>query len=123
MVVASFTPAEGVKIQTKENEPPPDEDSFQDQERCKVILSRLPTPSSLAGYRLVPVIFEKVLRAVSPGYPKRTHLLAHPKDDDTNFHIDLITAASNLRATNYSIETASAHVTKGIAGKIIPGRP
>ena len=28
------------------------------------------------------------------------------KDDDTNHHIDFITAASNLRAENYTIEKA-----------------
>jgi ubiquitin-activating enzyme E1 len=60
----------------------------------------LPTPSSMPGYRLVPVEFEK--------------------DDDTNFHIDFITAASNLRAINYSIATADRHTTKKVAGKIIP---
>ena len=64
------------------------------------LLKQLPSPSSLVGYRLNPVEFEK--------------------DDDTNFHIDFITAASNLRAMNYSITPADRHTTKQIAGKIIP---
>ncbi|KNC71852.1 hypothetical protein SARC_15605, partial [Sphaeroforma arctica JP610] len=41
-------------------------------------------------------------------------------DDDSNFHIDFITAMSNLRATNYGIVNADRFTTKGIAGKIIP---
>jgi ubiquitin-activating enzyme E1 len=54
----------------------------------------------MAGFKLQSVEFEK--------------------DDDTNHHIDFITAASNLRAENYSIPTADRHQTKFIAGKIIP---
>ena len=42
------------------------------------------------------------------------------KDDDTNFHIDFITACSNLRARNYKITECDRNKTKMIAGKIIP---
>ena len=46
--------------------------------------------------------------------------LEFEKDDDTNFHIDFVTSASNCRAINYGIQTADKFKTKGIAGKIIP---
>ncbi|MBA43185.1 MAG: hypothetical protein CMF62_04140 [Magnetococcales bacterium] len=51
-----------------------------------------------------------------------TEIISHEfeKDSDTNFHMDFVTCASNLRAMNYSIETADKHRTRGIAGKIIP---
>ena len=42
------------------------------------------------------------------------------KDDITNWHIQFVTATSNLRALNYSIPPATFQETKGIAGRIIP---
>jgi len=42
------------------------------------------------------------------------------KDDDENYHIDFITACSNLRARNYKITECDRNKTKMIAGKIIP---
>lgn len=48
------------------------------------------------------------------------NIISFEKDDDTNYHIDFITATSNLRAFNYGIAQADKHRTKGIAGKIIP---
>ncbi|KAG5654065.1 hypothetical protein H0H81_007791 [Sphagnurus paluster] len=98
VIVPEFTPRSGVKIQVNENEPAPQAESSGDD--VEDITSKLPSPSSLAGYRLTPVEFEK--------------------DDDSNHHIDFITAASNLRAINYKIEIADRHTTKQIAGKIIP---
>lgn len=95
-----FTPKKGVKIATQENEQPQQQNSLLNNDELDEIISALPAPATLAGYRLNPVEFEK--------------------DDDSNFHIDFITAASNLRALNYGIQTADRHQTKFIAGKIIP---
>lgn len=42
------------------------------------------------------------------------------KDDDSNFHVDFIYAAANLRALNYKIKQVDRLAVKGIAGRIIP---
>jgi len=42
------------------------------------------------------------------------------QDNDANFHIDFITATSNLRAYNYAIAPADRLKTKRIAGRIMP---
>ena len=97
VMVPEFEPKAGVKIQVTESE---NVEQSVDQAAIDEISAKLPLPSSMPGFRLIPADFEK--------------------DDDTNFHIDFITAASNLRATNYSIAIADRHKTKGIAGKIIP---
>ncbi|KAI9639631.1 putative ubiquitin activating enzyme [Dioszegia hungarica] len=98
MNIPEFKPRSGVKIQISETDPVAQ--GSNDDEDVDAIVKSLPSPSSLAGFRLVPVDFEK--------------------DDDTNHHIDFITAASNLRARNYKITEADRHKTKLIAGKIIP---
>merc|ERR1719502_191250 len=103
-MVPEFTPKEGQKVQTdpkdeeqkKQAEAPPEDVD----EICEGIIKQLPSPSSLAGYRMTPAEFEK--------------------DDDTNHHVDFITACSNLRARNYKITEADRLKTKQIAGKIIP---
>lgn len=52
--------------------------------------------------------------------PKEIFSIEFEKDDDSNYHIDFIHAAANLRARNYKIHECDRQKTKMIAGKIIP---
>lgn len=101
--VPEFAPRSGIKIAATDNEAEDQAKKLSegiDDDEIKKIAASLPEPSTLAGYRLTPVDFEK--------------------DDDSNHHIEFISAASNCRALNYSIEPADFSKTKFIAGKIIP---
>ncbi|KAL7550696.1 hypothetical protein ACHAWF_013915 [Thalassiosira exigua] len=40
--------------------------------------------------------------------------------DDLNFHIDFLTAATNMRSWNYDIKSSARHAVKVTAGRIIP---
>ena len=97
VMVPEFVPKQGVKIQVNENETVQEKD---DEQEVRELIRELTSHVSSNNSRMTPIDFEK--------------------DDDTNFHIDFITAVSNLRATNYGIQTADRHKTKFIAGKIIP---
>jgi len=61
----------------------------EDSDSVESLRESVPEPSALKGLRLTPVEFEK--------------------DDDSNYHMDFIVAASNLRAENYSIPPADRH--------------
>lgn len=103
--VAAFEPKDGVKIaanekEAKENSSASLSSMLTDEEQVAIIMKDLPSPSKFAGYRMCPLEFEK--------------------DDDTNFHMDYVTAVSNLRARNYRIKELDKHHTKQVAGKIIP---
>jgi ubiquitin-activating enzyme E1 len=51
---------------------------------------------------------------------KEMHLIEFEKDDPTNWHIEFLSALSNLRARNYKINEVPNFNVKIIAGKIIP---
>jgi len=76
-----------------------DEDMDYDEELAKY-KKMLPDRKQLIGMKLQDIDFEK--------------------DDDTNFHMDFVMAAANLRARNYRIAEKTKHEIKKIAGNIIP---
>ncbi|KAG2386072.1 hypothetical protein C9374_003221 [Naegleria lovaniensis] len=100
--IPEFRPKSGLKIQSdeKENKEPEQEFSDDDEKEMHHLQSSVPKPSEVVGFHMNVIEFEK--------------------DDDTNYHVDFITATSNLRARNYKIPEADKHTTKGIAGNIIP---
>ncbi|XP_056446749.1 ubiquitin-like modifier-activating enzyme 1 [Gadus chalcogrammus] len=94
-----FTPRSGVKIHVSDTEMHSAHGSVDDS-RLEELKTLLPNLESTNKFKLTAIEFEK--------------------DDDSNFHMDFIVAASNLRAENYDIPPADRHKSKLIAGKIIP---
>ncbi|XP_027333908.1 ubiquitin-activating enzyme E1 1-like [Abrus precatorius] len=102
VIVPDFQPKKDAKIVTDEKATSLSTASIDDAavindliiklERCR---TKLP-----AGFRMKPVQFEK--------------------DDDTNYHMDLIAGLANMRARNYSIPEVDKLKAKFIAGRIIP---
>lgn len=98
--VPTFEPRSGVKIEVNESEVGQSSGETSSADDLVNLQKALPAVSSLANLKVSPLDFEK--------------------DDDSNFHMDYIVAASNLRANNYSIPEADRHKSKLIAGRIIP---
>ena len=92
-----WKPVSDLNIKVNDDDPDVENDNGDE---ITQIAQKLPAPSSLVGFKLHPCIFEK--------------------DDDSNFHIAFINAASNHRALNYGIDPVDFYDTKFIAGKIIP---
>ncbi|XP_072329037.1 ubiquitin-like modifier-activating enzyme 1 isoform X2 [Scyliorhinus torazame] len=101
--VPPFTPKSGVTIHTSDAEMEAAESSptrDKDDKRLVELKEILSSRQIFTRIKMEPIDFEK--------------------DNDTNFHMDFIVAASNLRAENYNIPAADRHKSKRIAGRIIP---
>ncbi|KAG2639246.1 hypothetical protein PVAP13_2NG613700 [Panicum virgatum] len=61
---------------------------------------------------------EECAKNLPPGFQMKP--IQFEKDDDTNFHMDLISGFANMRARNYSIPVVDKLKAKFIAGRIIP---
>ncbi|PVD24234.1 hypothetical protein C0Q70_14704 [Pomacea canaliculata] len=100
IVIQPFIPRSGVKIDVSDAEAQARQSDNVDRDALERVRGMLPPLESLRDRKINAIEFEK--------------------DDDTNFHMDFITAASNLRAENYSIPPADRLKSKLIAGRIIP---
>eukprot|EP00271_Cylindrocystis_brebissonii_P015800 TRINITY_DN38822_c0_g1_i1.p1 TRINITY_DN38822_c0_g1~~TRINITY_DN38822_c0_g1_i1.p1 ORF type:complete len:1057 (+),score=227.94 TRINITY_DN38822_c0_g1_i1:231-3401(+) len=102
VAVPEFSPKQGVKIVTDEKATSVNTSMGDDEALIEQLLEKLDLGSKelSSGFRMAPVTFEK--------------------DDDTNFHMDLIAGLANMRARNYAIPEVDKLKAKFIAGRIIP---
>lgn len=98
--------------------------SFQPKENANIVTDEKATSVSAASIDDAAVINDLITRLehcrtnLPPGF--RMKPIQFEKDDDTNYHMDLIAALANMRARNYSIPEVDKLKAKFIAGRIIP---
>ncbi|OEL15354.1 Ubiquitin-activating enzyme E1 3 [Dichanthelium oligosanthes] len=102
VAVPEFKPRKGVNIVTDEKATNLSSASVDDVAVIDDLLSKL----------------EEYAKNLPPGFQMKP--IQFEKDDDTNFHMDLISGFANMRARNYSIPEVDKLKAKFIAGRIIP---
>ncbi|KAG0577880.1 hypothetical protein M758_5G181300 [Ceratodon purpureus] len=100
--LSDFAPKQGVNIVTDDKATSVTSSSMDDESQIGQLIKTLDegVKSLPHGFKMNPVTFEK--------------------DDDTNYHMDLIAGLANMRARNYSIPEVDKLKAKFIAGRIIP---
>uniref|UniRef100_A0A0E0APM4 E1 ubiquitin-activating enzyme n=1 Tax=Oryza glumipatula TaxID=40148 RepID=A0A0E0APM4_9ORYZ len=102
VAVPQFEPKKGVSIVTDEKATSLSSASVDDASVIDDLLAKL----------------EECAKRLPPGFQMKP--IQFEKDDDTNFHMDLISGFANMRARNYSIPEIDKLKAKFIAGRIIP---
>ncbi|CAJ1970665.1 unnamed protein product [Sphenostylis stenocarpa] len=102
VIVPDFEPKKDAKIVTDEKATSLSSASVDDAAVINDLIAKLEVCRTKLqpDFRMKPVQFEK--------------------DDDTNYHMDLIAGLANMRARNYSIPEVDKLKAKFIAGRIIP---
>ncbi|KAI3461672.1 hypothetical protein Pfo_018335 [Paulownia fortunei] len=97
---------------------------FQPKNDVKIVTDEKATSLATASVDDAAVINELIMKlehcrkTLPPNF--RMKPIQFEKDDDTNYHMDLIAALANMRARNYSIPEVDKLKAKFIAGRIIP---
>uniref|UniRef100_A0A5B6ZMS4 E1 ubiquitin-activating enzyme n=1 Tax=Davidia involucrata TaxID=16924 RepID=A0A5B6ZMS4_DAVIN len=97
---------------------------FQPKKDVKIVTDEKATNLSTASIDDAAVINELAMKLelcqkqLPPGF--KMNPIQFEKDDDTNYHMDLIAGLANMRARNYSIPEVDKLKAKFIAGRIIP---
>ncbi|VVA16522.1 PREDICTED: ubiquitin-activating enzyme [Prunus dulcis] len=103
------------KVEVSEFQPKKDAKIVTDDEATNL------TPQSLDDAQVINELIKKLEHCrekLPPGF--RMKPIQFEKDDDTNYHMDLIAGLANMRARNYSIPEVDKLKAKFIAGRIIP---
>ncbi|KAF8397226.1 hypothetical protein HHK36_016136 [Tetracentron sinense] len=97
---------------------------FQPKKGVKIVTDEKATSLSTASIDDAAVINDLIMtleechKSLPPGF--KMNPIQFEKDDDTNYHMDLIAGFANMRARNYSIPEVDKLKAKFIAGRIIP---